>query len=201
MGAVGDIYRVDMKTNLLGQECHNIFWYQATGGLPSSVDLNAGLIDTGGVFFSIQDVVSAEVQFLEFDTQDVNSSTDFDTESLVGNTGHRSGDCLPPFVAYTFKYVRASRAVRNGSKRIPGVAESDQVNGVPTSAELTLLTTLAGVLSAPISPMGGGIYVPVIVRVTYPVPNPSHLPPLSWTAFDINDVIYEHIGSQNSRKF
>jgi len=111
--------------------------------------------------------------------------------------GDQTGEALPPYNTFTFQFVRATRAVRHGWKRIGGIPEIGNTNGVASAG---FLTTLADIADAMASTLEDGdnsaLYTPRIVRKTYVDGLLTDV-----QSFNINGVVYRHIGTQNSRKF
>lgn len=82
-------------------------------------------------------------------------------------TGTRSAavnDTLPPFVAVGYTLGGDNPAVRNGAKRVGGIAETDQIDGVwGAGAFSTILTALGNELTAALT-AGTELIVPIIVK-------------------------------------
>lgn len=121
------------------------------------------------------------------------------------NNGVVQGEYLPPFICFTFRYVRPSLEFRHGYKRFGGMGEVSIDDGAPTSATLASLTSLASALFLPIigadpdpaeDPLPNPVYAePVLVSVVKngePRPTPLVDKPVT--------VLYNGIGTQNSRK-
>jgi hypothetical protein len=122
--------------------------------------------------------------------------------------GARTGDPLPPYSCWTFKYLRPQTSLRHGFKRFPGVAESDQNKGLVTGdAIITALNDLATTLQTglPAYTVSAGVpgtlitaalATPVVVQRfrEFTLLDPILMPV-------ITTVVYDRIGTQNSRKF
>lgn len=107
--------------------------------------------------------------------------------------GTRTGDPMPIFVAWAFKYIRASLGERSGAKRIGSVSESDVTNGAATAGAATPLNALAAVMGAPIQFGIIDTWFPVILE--RPVP-----PSTIWGDHPVGSVVYQAVSTQNSRK-
>jgi hypothetical protein len=118
-----------------------------------------------------------------------------------------SGEVLPPYVTYTFKYVREDASKRHGFKRFCGVPESVNEDGHPTSAALGNLASAAEVFAsdlpaytvvdgAPGTQISTAAALPVIVSRIF---NGDFLDPIIIAS--PSTVIFDKFGTQNSRKF
>lgn len=129
----------------------------------------------------------------------LDNDADFNVQfpaSEVG-TGTQTGDCLPRYNAFKFFYVRSTRASRNGWKRIMGIPESVQVNGVVTNGgEITALEACAAAMATGLVDGSGNGWLPKILRRA----QPDHTPPIDRADFAIDDVVWDGITTQNSRK-
>lgn len=112
--------------------------------------------------------------------------------SLGGSSG---GDTLPPFVSWDFTLVRGGAGERNGYKRLPGVPEGLQAQGIATAGAVANLNIAAAAMEQIIVAVTDQ-WSPVIRRDV--VNRVVQVPP-KW--YDISSVQYSRIGSQNSRKF
>lgn len=198
MALLGDIYEVKLFAEFISKQVLNVFHYQAAAAPGSSLALrNSFVTDVVNVIRTIQ------VENIHYDSVEVanlNDPSDFASEGLTATHGAIGAEGLPPYAAYTFKYARATRAVRNGFKRIGGIPETWQDNGIIDTTHVSDMNTVATALALTLTGSGADVYVPVIARILYPVPNPLHLPGTA-SAFNITGVSYEHIGTQNTRKY
>lgn len=143
---------------------------------------------------SVADVLHISAIFDNIDVIEVNDPTRFASyvwPSILG--GDRTGETMPPFVAVGFKYGRAVRGQRSGSKRFGPISETDVDNGLVTGAYLTVLEATAAVLAAPIQIGLIQTWFPVIL---------SKLPttPVTWDGHSITGVAYQRVTTQSSRK-
>ncbi len=111
--------------------------------------------------------------------------------------GSVSGDCLPPYDSFSLFWQRSTRESHNGFKRIPGVPESVQTNGVLTGGALTAMQGLASILQGPIISSSPALsMVPQIWR------RPRLSPPRAQAFFAVQSIEAEgQITTQNTRKF
>jgi len=117
--------------------------------------------------------------------------------------GTDPNEALPPYVTFTFKYIRPSSTYRHGFKRFPGVSEANQVNGVAVPGILTALNATAAALGQTVNPVhpttgvaGGGLAIPVITRQEQ-----NGMPVRPVLVDNPVAVVYDLIGTQNSRKY
>jgi len=75
--------------------------------------------------------------------------TDF-ADVTINQAGTVTGDSLPPYDAFGIRFIRTSRAVRHAHKRIAGVSESDQTQGVLTAGAFSNLNAIAGFIAGPV---------------------------------------------------
>lgn len=109
--------------------------------------------------------------------------------------GAVSGQTMPPFCAWGFKYQRTTKATRNGAKRIMPVSEDDVLNGVPIETAVIRCNQLAEALADTIAITWEGVFgltiEPIIVRKDTgfgDIRNP------------ISGVTFERLTTQNTRK-
>lgn len=186
------VARITTKGDVLGQEALQVWYYAST----SFVDgISAWLAAFKlAVVDHLLDAMSNQAHINVIEGQMVKGSNAFDTFSAnVG--GNISGECLPPFVSWDFTLLRGGGGERNGYKRLQGVPESKQADGIATASAYADLTSLAGFMAAPIT-VATDILTPVIHRtkINHATQNPPRY-------FSISDVLYSKIGTQNSRKF
>lgn len=154
--AVDDNVRAVLKGKWNGVvETNNVFYFTvtSTSTTPSTQhtlqNIGRGFwnaVKAALLVISSQKQVYSEilVESLDDDANLVNSESYFiPTGTGLGGDG---GDSLPPADAWTFKYVRPSGLYRHGFKRFPGVPETDNVNGLPSSGSVSSLDALAAIL-------------------------------------------------------
>ena len=198
------VYAVRLKTQLLTQDCLNVFFYRTPN--PGSLEGTASDLNSffnTSVVAGLKPRVAIGVAFIELYTYDLFFPTNINTQALSG-AGSGSGDVMSPFNAYAVRSNRASRAIRRGQKRFPGVIEADVINGV-----IQVVSLWAGLLATMASPIVGGssTYTPVIVkRVPYTTSQgtPAYRLPetiAEYQAFDVTSwALNQRVSTQNSRK-
>jgi hypothetical protein len=154
-----------------------------------------GMLDTFDttVVQPMLDVMSNLAHVNTLEAQIVHGGGAFDVKT-TSYGGHVSGDCLPTFVAWDFTLLRGGLGERNGYKRIAGVAETQQHEGIPTTGANTLLALVAAGMNTAFD-SGGDVYNPVIRRGTI-----NRVPQNPAKYYSVSNVLFARIGSQNSRK-
>lgn len=190
--SLNDRFKVIDYQTYQGKEVTNVYWYQQISSTGSAEKLVDAFIATMlPALLTIQNlgVEHYQVEALNFDNE-----ADFHSEGLTtSNTGSRTGDGLPSFVAWGFKLNRPTRAIRSGAKRVVGVSESDQNNGVVAAGFDDDVANVADVMASVIGDTELGEYQPQIVTI-------SPLTGLIINDVGINSASYMRITSQNSRK-
>jgi hypothetical protein len=101
--------------------------------------------------------------------------------------------------AFSLKFVRTTRATRNGSKRIPGVPETSIANGAVLPGVSTLLNVAAAYMGQPHAiefPVGTPFATMTPVILGSPV-----VPPIVPTIINpVDHAEFRGLGSQNTRK-
>lgn len=160
-----DVYQVVDKSLLDGQECLNVFFYQARNvlGAPDAIDMADAY--EGQLLPAVLGIQTSDVLHTEIRVTNLFNPSDVHVRA-ISEPGLLSGadDKLPIFSAVGFRLVGDNGAVRNGSKRFVGVTEPTQTDGVITQAGyLAALDALATAISETL--LFGVIeqFVPVIV--------------------------------------
>lgn len=192
----GPTYRVTCRGTIFDQDWSNVFFFVATVDVsPSAADLAAAF---AGLYMpAIQTIESIAVEWQFIDVDAVLGAVDFFSLGVESEAGDISGDCLPPYAAWAYKYVRADRTQRHGYKRFPGVPEIWQNNGeITAGAATTAALALATVLNSPLIGSSGSSYQPAVQQRTR---NKITLVPPNYNA--PATVVFQNISTQNSRKF
>lgn len=172
----------------------NVFYYESTAG-GSSASALGGAFDTV-VLPDIANIQSNTVIYDGITVQDLDDPANFAVLNPTTNQGTGGGgvDVLPPFMAWSFQYFRATTASRHGWKRFAGLEEGMITGSLPTAAMLTLIQTLEVTLRShlPAFPVGWD-------------PRIGRRPPVGGTIdqtilFPVADVQYRNITTQNTRK-
>lgn len=176
-----------------GNEYLNVFGYDSQALILDELNAFAdAFLDQ--VLPDILDVLSDDMKFTRLEVYNVSDGVGYVDRSIDPvEVGVRTGNSMPRFVAWGFKYQRDAIGKRSGGKRFGKLVESDQDNGLPTEAFEPTLAALASTLGSPL--MVGIIetWFPVILER-----KPAGVYP--WTKHDIAGVVFDKITSQNTRK-
>lgn len=196
--AAGERYQLIDRQVYAGQECLNVYYYQQLVGEGVGAD---ELIDAfvGSVIPLIINLQVNTLEHTEIAVINIDNDADYATRGLTeDNFGTLTGDGMPPYAAWAFRYNRTTRAVRNGQKRIGGVDEASQVEGVAISATIIDLNLAAAAMGDTIEGDPGFTFIPRIFHKAVGDPTP----PLSdGTAYPVGSVSYVSLSTQNTRKF
>jgi hypothetical protein len=197
--AIGDIYRLqDLQIYGGLITLRNVYWYVQTGDGSAASPIADALIFgfVNDMFPVITPVQWGGIYHSEVSCENLASTEDFATELFLPGdfVGSASGEGLPPFNAWAFRYQRASTLVRNGAKRIAGVTETDLDNGVANSSALTRLAALANHMESDLELDSGELFKPVIVHQV------KVDDVITYTPYDVSGVSYIRVSTQNTRK-
>jgi len=159
--ATGDVYEViDVQTQE-GQQVLNVyFYYQALPLVPLSGTIAQALAEDWAdqfipllVDFQVDTLVHEEVRCRNlFDADDVGIT-------ITGDAGsNETSEALPTFLAVGMKLNHDKPSVRPGGKRLPGLYEVIQDEGVIVAGAVEKLDDLAEALA---EPLPAGILIPV----------------------------------------
>lgn len=179
---------------------NNVFAYEMSAGTGTTLDLRE--IFVANILVPLLAIQSTQIQCLQIYTINLDDPLDFDLHPIT-TPGGSSGDMLPVWVAYKYRYVRTSRTVNDGAKRFVGIPEGSQNAGVITGATFTAAVALAGLLGGLLTGAGDD-YIPRIWRREGDYAPYTGTPPVGTfypnTFFAISGVQFQQTTSQNSRK-
>lgn len=197
--AIGDLYEVKFRQTwgAAGKNLLNVFHYRQTFG-----DGGAEELATATNFYlssKIAMCLSTQVKILWWEIINLDNPADYGIFDVSANEGVIVGDALPPYVCFSFRLNRSTRAVRNGQKRFAGVAEDVQANGIVTNGtQLTVLGELAVALGGMIDEdAGANVWYPRIYRAAG---LNSKGQPVARADFPVSSVSYTGLSTQNTRK-
>lgn len=181
-------------TGIQANPIQNVFYYESPAGGTSATAL-AGAFDTT-VLPKIADIQSTHLNYYAIDVLDLDDLNNF--AYLVPTTQHGAWgvgvDPLPMFMAWSFKYHRATYASRHGWKRFAGLEEGMIDGNVPETSMIPFFNVLSATLGAhlPAFPFG---WDPKIARRPPPGGDLSDT-----ILFPVGSVSYYSITTQNTRK-
>lgn len=198
MAAIGDHYIATLRgrSTINSQAIQNTFCYELESGVGGAAAL--GDILNTVIMPPLLDVLSNLVFFDDWYIINLETPTDF-ADVAINLPGNHAGDSMPSFVAWEFEYVRASRAVNNGRKAFGLISENDVANGGAVGGLVTPLNTLGNWLGSDLVDTGATMrFGPRIWR--RPGTYASGVVAAPGAFFEIVNVLYRRVSSQNTRK-
>jgi len=190
------LFQVKVKSIYLSQDgnpFYNMFGY--IGNLTVIDEINAlknAFVDQ--VLDKILDVMHTGMEVTEVSVTEVNTE---DYASVVflssEKTGTRSGDAMPKFTSWSFKWVKSTLGDRSGGKRIGVISESDVTGGIASGSIVTALNAAATAFASPLFEGILETWFPVILKRP---PTPED----DWSSSPISGVQYTNVSTQNTRK-
>lgn len=200
--SVGDIIQIIDVQTVTGQQVLNVYHYRMDE-VGADVDL-ADVVNVfqGQVIPAVAVIQHSNLVHTSMIAQNLTNGIDI-YEEPISVAGTKSGEMHPSFVAYAFRYVRATGLTRHGYKRFGGVPEDATTSNNLVASYVTMAATLAGVLDNPLTVDSGSgedfIATPVIVgRIPQGEPDAGRFD-LS-RINDISGVQFVRITSQTTRR-
>jgi hypothetical protein len=148
--ATNDVYELTDIQTYAGQEVVNVYFYKQLSG--SFVDTfnptPAGTLIDRFIALALPQIAAiqtANLQHIEIKCRNLFDDADASDKgvSVPGTYGATSLDVLPIFNAHAFQLSGVGSVVKDGAKRIAGVVETGQTNGLVTDATLVARMTTA----------------------------------------------------------
>lgn len=207
--AVNDIFIARLTLSGSGQTLQNLFTYKATNSSANAVQLADWLVTN--LVPDLRDILSDATTFNNIYVENLNSPTDFTTQSFaVGTIGNLTGEAEPVFNAMRFYSPTKSKIIRGGNKRF-GMLQKASVEGdfmVTSGGFGTAISAMITTLNT--SPVGasGGTFQPIIVKRTFVPATPTHkayytLPSVADSSnnYQANNWVFSDlVTTQDSRK-
>lgn len=189
----GFFVELKIRGTVIDQEMVNVFHFHSVTFAEPLADMINGFWTNVGTLW--RNLVSTGVVFTQIDGQEIGGAGAFASVPL-GVSGFVSGDCLPPYAAWDFTYMRGAALERNGYKRLAGVPESYQASGIASSTGQSQAGLVAAAFFTHVALGIADDWEPVIRRrkIGHVVQTPPKF-------FSVSNVVYSRIGTQNSRKF
>lgn len=195
--AVGDHYEIVCTGTLFSQQVINRLVYEQMAGAGDAESLSDVFTEnTTGFFAKVANIQSNQFSWVDCDTFNLDDLADWHGEG-VNDVGTVVDTSLPPFVCWSFRLARQTRAVRDGHKRIAGVPHSWVANGVYNGTGVTDMTAFLVYLTSTLSDLAGNTWSPRIFRRAGSMKGNL---PLVNEYFTIGAADLKGVGSQNSRK-
>jgi hypothetical protein len=217
--AIGDIYQVTLElTDNDLNTYNNVFSYLQTTPEDSGASSPQALTQAFRANFCEPDatapltnILSVRASVTRYSTINLFNPLEIAEQVFAPGVvvGQRTGQAMPPFVAYGFRSERKRRDIRRGFKRFAPTSEDDIGTNIPEPTFEPNLNAVATALETElIGDVAFGLptYVPCVVKRIQNVPgDPSagyRLPTNQAEAefFTTQDWSFSNITSQNSRK-
>lgn len=160
--AAGDLIEVKVFANFLGKQVLNRFFYVADDALSGLDGLFAKLRD--GLVTVMASGQDSSLVYEKITLSDIDQAQTIFYEEALAITGALSDDCLPAFFAAGFKIIPATKSFRAGAKRMAGMTEIYNTNGVPNAAAIAWGGLVAAQIILPLVDSGGDTWTPVLGR-------------------------------------
>lgn len=191
-----DKFGVQLIGTYLAQECIINFYYECYVAVMTDPILPSQF---GADFYNqigevLLDQLSNGVDITLMRMQNYTNENEFFEVAWI-NSGTRSGDAMPSFVAHGLQLTRGNKNTRNGSRRIPGVMEGDITDGnnPPTPVQNGLMSAFMSDFSY-VEGANNFLARPVILgRDQLGRIEPTRYSP-------VTGVTYKRVTTQNSRK-
>jgi len=192
--AANQNFMLKFHMTYFGKSILNVFFYRQYTGTGNALELLSEFDTTiPPVLKTIQNTSVAYDDIEVINLSDLEDFGSADCSTAAGT--YATGDPLAAFLASSFIYHRASRAVRNGSKRFCGISEGMIVGDSFSGAILTALQNVATVLQQSLDDGSGNVWNPMIARRT------TVGGVVTYTLFVVTGVDYRAVyTTQNTRK-
>lgn len=199
--ADGSVWEFHLNQSLNGQVVKNVFHYRSRGSADITVSIGAVGVAWGtAMIAAMSNVQVSQLGYVDIFVKHLAGFFEESTIPLTGTAGALAGDPLPPHDAFAFRYNRATTLTRHGQKRVAGISEGWNHNGVvdgPT--ELALLDVVAAQMAHVVDSADGlntGAELWPVIYSKY-LNGELRAEPISNL---VSSVQYVRISTQNTRK-
>lgn len=182
-------YRLTISYNCAGQFAQNVLHYRFDdSGFATTVAAAEALNNAFNTHCSgpLKDALSSHVQILSYKARRVTGVGGFEAVKLgvAGDVGNRTGDLSASGLSCMIRFICNGVPAKSGRMYLPGVSDSDAVDGYCSAALFTDLTDLANALDDTLTLTGGGSPTATPVLLTHQ-PIEDSIPisvavPVSW---------------------
>ena len=192
--AIGEIYELTDRQTFGNREIVNRYHYRNVNEAGTAEDL--ALAYVGDVLPFVTPLQTVNLNHFAINVINYDDPGDFIEYAIdIDGNSTSTGDDMPPFLACRFVLHRASRDVRNGSKRYAGLREQDVVADNVTAGYKGRMVNLADALELNItSPVTGEFELVIYGAVT-----PNRPTPIVVGVTGVSALF--SVTTQNSRKF
>lgn len=163
------IYKFTTQTQVQGQACLNVFYYECIAASPATEIVMAAANFGAALWASLDNVMATSTVLERVSIVDMSVTDGEFAETVLGLSGTEIGQPLPSFVALGYRLVRTTRATRHGMKRFAGsteaVVEGNEIAAVFDGVIAAVSGFLAANFTFEDSPYGG-TFRPLIVRLS-----------------------------------
>lgn len=121
------IYQLVHRQTAFTEAIENVYFYNHSAGTGDATDLGNDWIDQ--ILPLVLDIQNENMHTVGVDITNLGDLGDFDSLVATG-VGISTGAMLPSFNGISFTMKPDTRAVRKGGKRIAGMSEASQTNGI-----------------------------------------------------------------------
>jgi hypothetical protein len=193
--ALGDVYKLALRSKINNQDLLNVFWYESVEASADAQAIAESFAQQ--VLPAIRDATTEAVNYTEIFCENVEDSTDWSSKTLL-LTGNIAQTTAPAFVAGSIALRPQNRDIGVGGKRFGGMGENYVGSGGMDPALEALLIAVAQAILAVLVDVATQLIdyaIPVLVKR-------ATLPPATGPIERSQIVSYlpPKVGSQVSRK-
>jgi hypothetical protein len=154
------IYALNVNYNAGGQFCTNIHHYSFDdGGFPTTASAALALITAwiAADFTALRNILSTHVTIISAKANRITNGGGFEATDQFSssNTGNRTGNLQAAGIGPVMIWYPQANGKARGRTFVPGISETDCLDGIMTSAYKTVLATWASTMLAGFSLVGG----------------------------------------------
>lgn len=184
--------RVRTDFGEFGNPIFNIFGYTTGNDAPNPAQELADAMELE-LFPFINDCQTSNAFITELEVVQVNGAA-YELRSYTDEYGGTAGvDQAPPFVAWSFKLLKATAHERSGGKRIGPINQTAFADRVVEPVTLGLLNLLADAMGNPLAAADEFPFLPVILErpeTEFDV----------WSSHPVSSCVFVSVSTQNTRK-
>lgn len=167
--AINDVYQVTLNQlhTPTNERVTTVWFFNQVEILGGAAALFTAFTASGGIMDLMNDLQSTQIANESCKVSNLFSLTDFYEGALAGS-GIYETEMLPLFCALNFSLKVDTRGVRPGSKRVPGIPNSAETDGLITlSTYVTAINALKAAMVADVGGGGTGVFDPIVVKRIY----------------------------------
>lgn len=145
--ALSDIYQIKHTGLFLGEPGLNVYHVERTDPGFDATDMTLAFQDS--IVPSLKACQSLQYLYQEITAQNLGDPTDFDTRSMLGQTGEHTGTAANSSLAFSIRFPRQRTDMRDGFKRWGGMTETQYSFNDTLGPFQGLMSTLGNALVVP----------------------------------------------------